>query len=61
MCGTRSASNQKIRGMVGGGAYGVALAKRVDVEEGESLVGFQDLEARDVAWCGWDEVSKSAR
>lgn len=39
----------------------MALAERVDVEEGECLVGLQDLEAGDLAWHGWDEVSKSDR
>ena len=39
--------------MVAGEAYGVALAEGVDVEESECLVGFEDLEAGDLAWCGW--------
>lgn len=31
-------------------AYGVSLAEGVDVEEGERLVCFQELEAGDLAW-----------
>jgi hypothetical protein len=32
------------------GAYGMAQAERVDVEEGERLFGFGELEAGDLAW-----------
>ena len=31
-------------------AYGVTFAKRVDVEEGERLVGFEELERGDFTW-----------
>jgi len=39
-------------------AYGVSLAEGVDVEESECLVGFQELEAGDLAWAGWSMVSQ---
>lgn len=36
----------------------MASAKRVNVEEGEDFVGFEELEAGDIACCIWNCVSK---
>jgi hypothetical protein len=30
--------------------YGVAAAERLDIQKGESFVGFEELEAGDFAW-----------
>jgi hypothetical protein len=43
---------QLLVGIGKGDAYGMAQAERVDVEEGERLFGFEELEAGDVACSG---------
>lgn len=35
-------------------AYRMPSAERVDVEKGERLVAFEELEAGDLAWCWHD-------
>lgn len=36
----------------GTGAYSVALAQRLDIQEGKDFVGFEEFERGDIAWWG---------